>query len=105
MLSRVSADDSRRLTIEVKASRQSRLSGAFHVTRNEWNLAEAALNHTFHLWDTGGEIPRLAVLSVDQVAAHIPADRGEGGWESAVIPYNEFASEFRTQPILQQVLL
>lgn len=94
VLSRVSSEDQRRLTIEVKASMQARLSGAFHLTRNEWSLAEESINHVFHLWDLGSDTPRLAVLTVEQLAAHVPVDRGDGGWESARISFASFAFSF-----------
>lgn len=58
VLSHVSSEDQRRLTIEVKASTQAHLSGVFHLTRNEWSLAEESVNqesvnHVFHLWNLG----------------------------------------------------
>lgn len=94
VLSRVSSEDQRRLTIEVKASTQAHLSGAFHLTRNEWCLAEDSINHVFHLWNLGGDTPQLAVLSVDQLAAHVPDDCGEGAWESVRIPFSSFVPLF-----------
>ncbi len=94
VLSQLSASDSRRLSIEVKATQQSHLSGSFHVSRNEWDFAGEALHHAFHLWDLSGTPPRLAVLSVEQIADHIPSDRGEGNWESAMIPFRVFGPSF-----------
>ena len=94
VLSRVSGQDGRRLTIEVKASSQASLSGLFHITRNEWWLAGDSLNHVFHLWDVSREPPRLAVLDVDRVAEHVPSDAGSGAWEAARIPFAAFASSF-----------
>jgi hypothetical protein len=94
VLSQISAEDTRRLTIEVKASERSALYGVFHVTRNEWELAEESLQHMFHLWDLSGTVPRLATLSVTQVCEHIPYDRGDGRWESIAIPFGAFARSF-----------
>jgi hypothetical protein len=94
VLSRVSADDPHRLTIEVKASSQAGLTGLFHVTRNEWNLALESLNHVFHLWDVSSIPPRLAILTPVQVAEHAPADIGTGEWELARIPFATFAPLF-----------
>jgi hypothetical protein len=96
VLSRLSAEDNERLTIEVKASKQARLLGSFHLTRNEWSFAEESLNHVFHLWYLDSRRPRLAVLSVEQLAAHVPVDRGEGQWESAYVPFARFASFFES---------
>ncbi len=98
VLSRVSDADQRRLTIEVKASSQRALTGSFHVTRNEWNLAVESLNHTFHLWDVSGLPPRLAVLEIDQLEKHIPENQGSGSWESAMIPFASFAPSFFATP-------
>lgn len=94
VLSQISPTDSRRLSIEVKASTQPGLSGTFHISRNEWDFAGEALNHAFHLWDISKEPPRLAVLSVDQVADHVPYDRGGGSWESAIVPFRLFGPLF-----------
>jgi hypothetical protein len=94
VLSRVSSEDQRRLTIEVKASTQAHLSGVFHLTRNEWSLAEDSINHVFHLWNLGADTPQLAVLSVAQLAEHVPSDCGDGTWESVQIPFSSFVSGF-----------
>lgn len=94
VLSCVSSDNPRRLTIEVKTSERGGLTGCFFLTRNEWSLAEDSLNHVFHLWDIGGRTPRLAVLHVEEVAAHVSDDRGEGAWESVRIPFASFESSF-----------
>lgn len=94
VLSQISPTDSRRLSIEVKTSTQARLSGAFYISRNEWDFAGEALHHAFHLWDLSRTPPHLAVLSVDQIADHIPSDSGEGNWESAMIPFRVFGPLF-----------
>ena len=98
VLSHVSDEDQRRLTIEVKASSQAALSGSFHLTRNEWDLAIESLHHTFHLWDVSRVPPRLAVLEVGQVAKHVPENEGNGVWETARIPFSSFASSFSAVP-------
>lgn len=94
VLSRMSSTDSRRLTIEVKASERPLSSAAFHLTRNEWETALESLNHVFHLWVISAPIPMIAVLSVEQVSGHIPADSGNGYWESVSIPFRAFSSLF-----------
>jgi hypothetical protein len=48
VLSIVSADDLRSLSIEVKCSTNG-LAGRFHVTRNEWERAQETENHAFYL--------------------------------------------------------
>lgn len=94
VLSRMSSANYRRLTIEVKASERPLSSAAFHLTRNEWETALESLNHVFHLWVISAPIPMIAVLSVEQVSGHIPADSGNGYWESVSIPFREFSSLF-----------
>lgn len=98
VLSRVSMDDPRRLTIEVKTSAQG-LSGLLHLTRNEWSLATESLNHVFHLWDIRSVPPRLAVLDTETFATHVPIDQGSGEWESAAIPFFAFEPHFSPSPI------
>lgn len=97
ILSSLSADDARRLTIEVKTSQQSAGSAWFFLSRNEWEHAIAALHHEFHLWTLNGDVPRLAVLSVDDVAAHLPSDGGDGAWQTARVPFRAFEAAF-TEP-------
>lgn len=94
VLSRMSADDPRRLTIEVKATERPVSRATFHLTRNEWETASEALNHAFYLWNLSGPQPLLAVLSVDQVSSHVPANSGEGTWESVSIPFGAFSAFF-----------
>jgi len=96
ILSTLSADDARRLTIEVKTSQQPPGSAWFFLSRNEWEHAVAALHHAFHLWTLNGDSPRLAVLSVDDVAPHLPTDCGGGAWQTVRVPFRAFESAFFT---------
>lgn len=94
ILSTLSADDARRLTIEVKTSQQPSGSAWFFLSRNEWEHAVAALHHAFHLWNLNGDTPRLAVVSVEDVSPHLPTDRGNGEWQIARVPFNAFDPAF-----------
>lgn len=94
VLSRISADDPRWLTIEVKASERPVSRAEFHLTRNEWDMAGEALNHAFHLWDLSGPEPLLAVISVEHISEHVPTDSGDGCWESVGIPFRAFSALF-----------
>lgn len=85
--------DARFLSIEVKSSTIG-LKGSFHVTANEWESSMASDLHLFHLWDVSSNPPSLAVLSIEDVAPHIPVDRGEGQWETVEIPFEVFSSMF-----------
>lgn len=95
VLSVVCVEDSRALTIEVKTSTQGVL-GSMHLTRNEWETASERPSHLFHLWDVKGTSPRLAKIPVEVMAKHVPADAGEGKWESVNIPYVVFGSMFES---------
>jgi Domain of unknown function (DUF3883) len=87
ILSVVSSDDLRKQSIEVKAS-MSGLRGSFFLTRNEWECAQEAPAHAFHLWalDQG----KLAVLTTHDMAEHIAKDRGRGEWRLVEVPLNAF---------------
>lgn len=91
VLSVVDRQDQRKLSIEVKTSTMG-LSGSMHITRNEWDRALEVENHLFHLWSLrDGEEPKLARLSTEQLAVHVPTDSGCGKWESVEIPFRAFA--------------
>ena len=71
--------------IEVKSTTVSPLR--FYITRNEWKQAEASGNaYCFHVWDMSKNSPNLHVRSVEEVARHIPTDRGKGMWNLVEIP-------------------
>lgn len=93
VLSSVSDSDGAPLCIEVKASRAG-LAGDFYVTRNEWDTAQDLLHFAVHLWDLSASHPRLAVVDIQGLAAHVPHDKGEGRWESVCIPFSSFAAVF-----------
>lgn len=94
VLSQLSFDDRRRLTIEVKASEQPINRAFFHISRNEWDTAEECLHHEFHLWDLSATTPRIAILPVLELAKHIPSDGGEGTWKETAVPFGAFSSHF-----------
>lgn len=93
VLSIVDVDDSRPLSIEVKATSVGR-HASFHVTINEWRRAIAAIEHCFHLWDMSAKPSRLAVLSPDLLKSHVPSDKGDGRWELVRIPFATFDPYF-----------
>ena len=70
--------------IEVKSTIAS--PPRFVVSRQEWRTAErAAESYSFHIWDMQKEPPQIYVLSVADVAPHIPKDRGYGQWSTAEV--------------------
>jgi hypothetical protein len=99
ILSRVSSDDPKRLTIEVKTSQQPIEAAFFFLSRNEWEHAQDALNHAFHLWVLNGDRPLLAVLEVADVATHLPLDAGTGKWQNAKVPFKSFGGSFMTAAV------
>lgn len=89
VLSVVGPDDSRQLSIEVKTTTMS-AGGMFHISANEWSRAAEAEAHAFHLWRLHGDSPKLTVVSVDQIADHIPINQKAGLWEAATVPFSAF---------------
>jgi hypothetical protein len=95
LLSITTSSDPVELQIEVKASQRPILYATFHVSRNEWEAAENAQSYVFHLWSLTPTGKSLAVLTPDDVAAHVPAENGAGRWESTEIPYRVFDRLFK----------
>lgn len=93
VLSCLAPTDTRRLCIEVKASRQGN-RGSFYLTRHEWETATTLLNYRMHLWDLSRPKPRLAVVDPEALAPHLPTDQGKGRWETANIPFEAFMQMF-----------
>lgn len=96
VLSVVADSDPRSLSIEVKTTTQG-LSGSIHLTRNEWEMAQERFAHLFHLWDIQHDPPRLAKVTVEMMAGHVPSDRASGQWESVSIPVAAFADVFEAE--------
>jgi hypothetical protein len=95
LLSISEASDPSDLQIEVKASERPISFADFHVTRNEWEVAQTSERYVFHLWSLAASEKRLAILSPNQLAAHVPTEQGEGRWESVAIPFKAFGNAFQ----------
>ena len=93
ILSVVSADDLRKQSIEVKASTLG-LRGSFFLTRNEWERAMEAEQHSFHVWSLATTPPTLAVLDSVAVSEHVAADQGDGEWRVIEVPLRAFHARF-----------
>jgi hypothetical protein len=93
VLSVVESNDSRPLSIEVKASTMG-LAGSLHLTRNEWERAQEVENHAFHIWAIKSNEHALAILSPLEVQDHIPLNTGSGSWESVEVPFAAFRDHF-----------
>lgn len=98
VLSHVDKSDSRRMTIEVKTSERGTEFASFYLTRNEWVTALGSMAHRFHLWALTPSRSELAVLTVEQVGAHVPDNAGAGVWETISIPFSAFKEAFRDVP-------
>lgn len=94
VLTRISSTNDTPLKIETKCSLASVSRASFHLTRFEWQTAEHSNNYKFHVWATFGKSILLAVLTVAEVAPHIPVNQNGGSWEAVEIPYDLF--EFKT---------
>lgn len=68
--------------IEVKSTMVSPLR--FFLTRNEWKKClEVGSAYLIHAWDMRSE--QLFVRTAEQIAEHVPEDRGKGRWASVEI--------------------
>ncbi|MEQ7328395.1 DUF3883 domain-containing protein [Xanthomonas campestris pv. campestris] len=68
--------------IEVKGSKSD--MPRLHLTRHEWNTAvRHGATHMFQVWELTR--CRMAEISVDEMAAHIPTDNGAGAWKEVVV--------------------
>lgn len=77
------------LKIEVKGSTMRTKEATFVLTRNEWQTAQNSDNYSFHLW-LFHEQPKLLVVDAPDLEAHVPANQGEGQWETATIRFRNF---------------
>lgn len=72
------------LLIEVKSSKRS--PPRMILTRGEWNAAaQYGASYTFHLWQLPAET--LTVITVAEIAQHVPNDQGNGRWTELEIQF------------------
>lgn len=68
--------------VEVKGTVRQPI--AFHITRNEWETATRhRRTYFFQIWHLATD--RMVELSVDDVEAHVPVDRGRGQWREILV--------------------
>ena len=97
ILSQKSSTDTSQLLIEVKSSTRSINDAEAIISRNEWDIASLENNndrYLFYFWCLYSETNKLAIISVDQMRNHIPADQESGKWESMSIPFSIFEKFF-----------
>jgi len=99
LLSITEASNPSELQIEVKASERPVSFADFHVTRNEWEVAQTAEQYVFHLWSLAPSGKSLAVLSPTDVGAHVPTENGRGRWETVAIPFTVFKDAFKAAQV------
>ncbi|PXA87721.1 hypothetical protein DMC25_00490 [Caulobacter sp. D4A] len=92
VLSVCAVDDRTPLSVEVKASQRG--DGFLHLTRNEWDQALDSRAHVFHLWKLQVDQPLLAVVTVSEMAEHVPSDVGSGEWQELRVPFSSFNGAF-----------
>lgn len=74
------------IQIEVK-SHLNESSKHFYLTVNEWNKAVTAENsYLLYLWCI--ETNKYQLLTLDEIAPHIPINNGMGTWQSVFIDFN-----------------
>jgi len=73
--------------IEVKAS--ERTPFVFFLTENEWKVAQMFKEtYVFHFWYLPTQ--RLKIVTVDEVASHLPINQGSGVWKKTQIEWPIF---------------
>jgi len=92
ILSVVSSTDNSLLRVEVKISNSNWSVASFHVSRNEWKVAQYSNNYLFYLWILIPN-PRLFIVNVNEVGKNIPTNKGNGEWESTEIPFVAICKE------------
>ena len=90
----MSRTDTRSLNIEVKSSIQHINGAKFHISRHEWDSANATLNYAFYLWLLQTSLNKLCVLEKKTVEPHVPTDNLTGVWQDVEIPFKEFETRF-----------
>ena len=96
VLSVVSSDNRTPLQIEVKSTSQQISTAKIIITKNEWLHAETALAFKFYLWSLTN-CKMLAILDIDEIAPHIPENKGIGKWSLVEIPMKVFDKCFASQ--------
>lgn len=93
----IDSNNPRPLFIEVKSSCEDIEYAEFYISRNEWDIASStpAVNtHLFYLWLYDTSSRYLAIVSPDELRAHVPTDEGNGTWKETMIPMSIFKERF-----------
>lgn len=90
LVSRVSDADGARLVIEVKTSTRPWDMAELFISRAEWDTLAQESAAFVHLWSVDGYPPRLAVVPLDDLRAHVPDDQGLGKWYRLRCPFSAF---------------
>lgn len=92
--SKLSQEINEQLLIEVKTSNQPWESAKFYLSKYEWKILSSEPYSVLHLWSLATFPQKHSVIPIDDVAPHIPRNRGEGVWESIECPFNAFSKGY-----------
>ncbi len=99
ILSIQSKTDINTLMIEVKSSNLGWSNATFHISKNEWNVAQTSINYCFHLWLLLPR-PKLFIVKKSKVAKHIPSNQGLGRWSDVEVPFSAVTDEDKWDALL-----
>lgn len=94
VLSVSSKEDNSPLLIEVKASTEDMEHAYFHISANEWRVANHAKKYAFYLWHLRNGKKSMAIIRPDEMNPYIPENKESGEWESVIIPFDCFSDKF-----------
>ena len=94
ILSVVDQNDVAPLLIEVKASQNHFSSSLAYITRHEWEIAKRSSHYCFYFWSVYNGQSKLAILTKNDIALHIPQNQGKGHWETFSLNYSSFKNKF-----------
>lgn len=88
--SQLSDIDKSPLLIEVKTTSDVWERGKFFLSRHEWNVLSNNDRAVIHLWSLTKHSDQLALVSVHELAQHMPIEKGSGLWEAVILPFSVF---------------
>lgn len=94
IISTTTEESTDKLFIEVKTTNESIENATFHISENEWNVANKSKYYSFYLWHLNEDVIQLAILSKEDIVQHIPTNNDSGKWESVKIPFRNFKDKF-----------
>ena len=88
ILSKSEARSSESLLIEVKSSVRPWEQAHFFLSCSQWRVLKSAKHACLHLWSIPpGQSNSYAVVSIGNLAEHMPFDKGFGKWQEVMVPF------------------